>query len=62
MAKIGSKGPKKGPAKTTMVGGIRTGNLGRSTSMKSSGGPNKDAHKAIARRPINPGSGGTQRP
>lgn len=62
MGKIGTRGPKKGPAKTTMGGSIRTGNLGRSTTAKQSGGPNKDAFKALGRRPLNPGRGGDQRP
>lgn len=61
-SKIGRPGPKKGPAKTTMAGSIRTGNLGRTTGMKSNTGTNKDAVRGIQRARINPGGGGTQRP
>lgn len=60
--KIGTRGTNKGPSKTTMTGSIKTGNLGRKAGMKTSGGPNKDASKAIARGRVNPGPGGSARP
>lgn len=60
-SKIGKRGSGKGPGKTSMKGTYSSGNLGSKTSQKARGGPSHDATAQIARTPINPGPGGTQR-
>ena len=60
---IGRPGPKKGPSRTSMRGARQNpGNLGRSTSLRSNTGTNKDPVKGIQRARINAGPGGSQRP
>lgn len=61
-SKIGTRGPNKGPAKTSMAGSFKGGNLGRTTKQSRNTGTNKDPVKGIQNARINPGPGGSQRP
>lgn len=64
-SKIGTRGPKKGPGKTTMSGSFGTGNLGRTTSQKGYSGSGHDVTKAFSRgiqSKARLGVGGSQRP